>query len=87
MTRVIDIIIKLQGMYETCTLSKSVRNVNREPAERVTKRLRRVYIDFWGLFATPTLGGLKYMLTFTDDYTRKSWVYLIKARTELYEMF
>ena len=27
------------------------------------------------------------MLTFTDDYTRKAWIYLTKSRTELYERF
>jgi hypothetical protein len=27
------------------------------------------------------------MLTFTDDYTRRSWIYLTRARTELYERF
>jgi hypothetical protein len=27
------------------------------------------------------------MLTFTDDYIRKSWIYLVQARTELYEKF
>jgi hypothetical protein len=27
------------------------------------------------------------MLTFTDDYTRKVWIYLTQARTELYERF
>ena len=25
------------------------------------------------------------MLTFTDDFTRKSWIYPVRARTELYE--
>jgi hypothetical protein len=45
-TGVIDITMKLQGIYETCVLSKSVRSVNREPAERVTKRLGRVYTNF-----------------------------------------
>jgi hypothetical protein len=86
-TRVTDITTKPQGLCETCALSKSIRSVNREPAEHVTKRLGRVHTDFWGLFATPTLGGLKYILTFTDDYIRKSWIYLIKTRTELYEKF
>ena len=86
-TGVTDITTKPQGIYETCALSKSVRSVNREPAGQVTKRLGRIHTDFWGLFATPTLSGLKYILTFTDDYIRKSWIYLIKARTELYEKF
>jgi hypothetical protein len=27
------------------------------------------------------------MLTFTDDYSRKSWIYLTKERTDLYDRF
>ena len=86
-TRVIDITTKPQEFCETCALSKSIRSVNRNASERVTRRLGRVHTDFWGLFATPTLSGARYILTFTDDYTRKSWLYLTKARTELYEKF
>jgi hypothetical protein len=87
MTGVTDITIKPQGLCETCALSKSIRSVNRNASERITKHLGRVHTDFWGLFVMPTLSGVRYMLTFTDDYTRKLWVYLIKARTELYEKF
>ena len=72
---------------ETCILSKSVRTVNRDAPERTTKRLERVYTDFWGPFATPTPSGAMYILTFTDDYTRKSWVYLTKTRIKLYKKF
>ena len=45
-TGVIDITTKPQGLCETCVLSKSIRNVNRDTVNRVTKRLGRVYIDF-----------------------------------------
>ena len=86
-TGVTDITINPQGLCETCALSKSVRSVHRDAASRVTKRLGRVHTDFWGPFITPTLSGAKYMLTFTDDYTRKAWIYLTKSRTELYERF
>jgi Integrase core domain len=50
-------------------------------------KLSRVYTDFWGPFVTPTPSGAKYMLTFTDDFSRKSWIYLTKTRTELYGIF
>ena len=86
-TRVTDITTKPQGLCKTCALSKSVRSVHRDAANRAIKRLGRVHTDFWGPFATPTLSGVKYILTFTDDYTRKAWIYLIKSRTELYEKF
>ena len=45
-TGVTDITTKPQGLCETCALSKSIRSVNREPAEHVTKRLGRVHTDF-----------------------------------------
>ena len=72
---------------ETCALSKSVRTVNREAPERAVRRLQRVYTDFWGPFNVPTPSGARYMLTFTDDYTRKAWIYLTKARKEIYDRF
>src|SRR5436305_4381415 len=72
---------------ETCATNKSIRKVSREAPEPANQRLERVYTDFWGPFNVPTLGGAKYMLTFTDDYSRKSWIYLTKARTDLYTRF
>jgi hypothetical protein len=84
---VTKITTKPQGPCETCTLSKSVRSINRDAPERAKKPLGRIHTDFWGPFATPTPSGARYILTFTDDYTRKSWIYLTRARTELYEKF
>jgi hypothetical protein len=46
MTGVTDITTKPQGLCETCALSKSVRNVNRDTVNRATKRLGRVHTDF-----------------------------------------
>lgn len=33
-----------------------------------------IHSDLWGLSSVPTLGGNKYFLTFTDDFSRKSCV-------------
>ena len=76
---------RLRQACETCALSKSVRTINRDAPRPTTRRLERVYTDFWGPFTTPTPSGARYMLTFTDDFTRKSWIFLVRARTELYE--
>ena len=45
-TGVTDITTKPQGLCKTCALSKSVRSINRNASERVTKRLERVHTDF-----------------------------------------
>ena len=86
-TGVTDLAAGPQQPCEACALSKSVRTISKEAQERATRRLQRVYTDFWGPFATPTPNGARYMLTFTDDFTRKSWIFLVRARTELYEKF
>jgi hypothetical protein len=72
---------------ETCALTKSAKTINRDASERTMRPLQRVYTDFWGLFGVPTPDGERYILTFTDDYTRRSWIYLTRTRTELYERF
>jgi len=36
---------------------------------------------------TPSIGGSHYVLTFIDDYTRKTWVFLLKQKSEVFEHF
>ena len=51
-----------------------------------------MYTDFCGLIPVPAVGldhiqGAIYLLTFIDDYSRKTWVYPIKRRDHLYRIF
>jgi hypothetical protein len=70
----------LQEPCEPCIKAKTVRVVNQKAPERATAPLERIHSDFWGPYSVPILEGDTYILTFTDDYTRKSWVYLTKTR-------
>jgi hypothetical protein len=70
---------------QTCELSKAVRRQNREPVEKAILPLTRVYIDFWGPYKYKTIAGNRYILTITDDYSRKSWIELTKTRDEVYD--
>ena len=36
---------------------------------------------------TPSLASSHYMLTFIDDFTRKTWVYFLKNKSEVFERF
>jgi hypothetical protein len=63
---------RLKEPYKVYITSKSVRVLNRKPSEYSTKPLERVFSDFWEPYSTPGLAGELYILTFTDDYTRKS---------------
>jgi hypothetical protein len=72
---------------ETCKMTKSTHVGNKVPVPRATQPLERVHMDFWGPYERPTLSGRKYMLTITDDFSRKSWICLVKDRREVYESF
>ena len=61
--------------------------MNRKGPEHATAPLQRVHMDFWGPYSVPSLEGEAYMLTITDDFTRKSWIYLTKLRKELRPLF
>ncbi len=72
---------------EPCKLTKSVRVINRKAPERATQVLQRIHSDIWGPYTRPTVYGDFYLVTFTDDYTRKSWVYILKSRDQLRGVF
>jgi hypothetical protein len=68
----IDSILPLQQVNcEICKITKSTQNINMTPAARAIQKLERVHIDFWGPYKTPIIGRSKYMLTITDDFSRK----------------
>jgi len=40
-----------------------------------------------GPISVPSLGGNKYIVTFTDDYSRFSYVYMLKNKSDVFEKF
>ena len=41
-----------------------------------------IHCDLWGPFATCTIEGYKYFLTIVDDFSRCTWVYLLKLKSD-----
>jgi hypothetical protein len=70
-----------------CDLTKSIRVINRGAPERSKKPLDRIYSDIWGPYKVPSIGGVKYFISFTDDYSRKSWIFPTKTKDDLYTVF
>ena len=55
--------------------------------ERATEILALVHIDVCGPFDVEARGGYIYFITFTDDYSRYSFVYLMRQKFEAFEKF
>ena len=56
-------------------------------ATRAKQLLELVHSDVCGPMRTPSLGGARYFVTFIDDFSRKVWVYIIKAKSECFAKF
>ena len=55
--------------------------------ERATELLALIHTDVCGPFDVQTRGGYTYFIIFIDDLSRYGYVYLIKYKSEAFEMF
>jgi hypothetical protein len=73
---------------ETCELSKHHRATfklrNDEPC---LHPFELVHSDVWGPARTTGLCGARYFVTFIDDHSRLTWVYVLKDRSQLFATF
>ena len=46
-----------------------------------------LHIDVWGPIKTISIGGNHYFMSFIDDYSRRCWVYTMKHKGEVLELF
>ena len=73
---------------EACVQGKQTRKPFKTLADvQTTERLQLVHSDVCGPMSTPSLGGAKYFVSFTDDYTRCSRVYFLKRKSEVFDKF
>ena len=55
--------------------------------KRVKQPLELVYTDIFDHGKVKSLGYNKYILTFIDDFTRKTWIYLLEEEFEAFSKF
>ena len=46
-----------------------------------------VHSDVCRPMSVHSFSGYSYCVTFIDDYSRKSWIYFLKAKSEVFERF
>ena len=71
---------------EACIQSKLVhRPFPAEATTRAEKPGELTYSDLWGPARTQSIGGARYFMSFTDDYSRKISVVFLKDKSEATE--
>ena len=77
---------KEQIHCETCHMSKATKLPLRSSLSRVFHLFELVHSDVWGP-TSESFDGYKYFITFVDDYSRATWLYLLKSKSEVMEVF
>ena len=73
---------------ESCQLRKHTRvSFPKHLNNRAKSPFELVHNDVWGPCRTASTLGFQYFVTFIDDYSRYTWLFLMKNRAELYSIF
>lgn len=84
----IDSDLKLDSsLCETCAAGKITRLPFPKQSQRASSLLEIVHTDLCGPMRTTSLGGARYLLTFTDDYSRWTEIYLLRTKSEVASKF
>ena len=70
-----------------CILGKHHKQSFQNSKFRATRKLSLRHANLCGPVHVPTVNGNKYILTFIDDYSRMCWVYLLKEKSQVFDMF
>nr|GEX28697.1 zinc finger, CCHC-type [Tanacetum cinerariifolium] len=79
--------IKSFEKYVSCMSSKMARKHYSHQVERAKDLLGLIYTDVCGPFKIMSRQGAYYFVTFTDDFSRYDYVYLLKHKHEVFETF
>ncbi|RVW32968.1 Retrovirus-related Pol polyprotein from transposon TNT 1-94 [Vitis vinifera] len=73
---------------ESCQLGKHTRvSFPKRLNNRAKSPFELVHTDVWGPCRTASTLGFQYFVTFIDDYSRCTWLFLMKNRAELFSIF
>jgi transposase InsO family protein len=85
--------IKLESIGDkltcaACIKSKITRKpLPKEPSERSTKLGEKIHSDVWGPSRHQTIDKKYYYVSFTDDYSRESVIYLMNSKDQVFSKY
>jgi transposase InsO family protein len=68
-------------------LARMPREVFPSSENRSKGILEIIHLDVCGQMMVPSLGNFLYYVIFIDDFSRKTWIYFLKAKDEVFNKF
>jgi transposase InsO family protein len=78
---------KQKLVCDECEFEKHTRSSYVRSRSRSSQTFDLVHSDVWGPCSTTEINGHKFFMTFIDCYTRTTWLYLMKNRSDVLACF
>jgi hypothetical protein len=76
----------MSSVCNACQLAKSHQLPYNNSIHRSTSPIELIFFDVWG--PAPTfVGGFKYYISFIDDFSKFTWIYLMNDRTNAQHIY
>ena len=72
---------------EICQLAKHTRSIYPSVPYCPSKPFALIHSDIWGPARIKNINGARWFVTFVDDHTRLTWVFLMKEKSEVDRIF
>ncbi|CAL1398262.1 unnamed protein product [Linum trigynum] len=68
---------------DSCLRAKQTRTPFQSSTIKTAGCFELIHMDIWGGYQTSSMDGSRYFLTVVDDYSRTTWVYLLKYKSDV----
>ncbi|XP_074283885.1 uncharacterized protein LOC141608427 [Silene latifolia] len=75
------------SVCDICHFAKQHRHSFTLNNKRASNLFDSIHCDLWGSYRIALCCGAKYFLTIVDDYSRTTWVYLLRDKVKVTDMF
>jgi hypothetical protein len=80
----LEIYGKPDDVCKGCAQGKNMKHSFPNNDRRAKRVLEIMHLDVCGTMSTTSLRGYVYYVSFIDDYSRKTWIYLLKEKNEVF---
>lgn len=85
--KMVDGIPKLKEaakVCKVCNVGNQRRKFPKRSKWRASEKLKLIHADLCGPITPTSHSGKKYMLVFVDDFSRKTWIYFLSNKAEIF---
>jgi hypothetical protein len=82
-TGIPDFSLEHDDVCRGCALGKYTKAPYPSSETSTTGILDLIHSDVSGRMSSPSLSGFQYYVLFIDDYSRKTWIFFMKAKNEV----